>query len=75
MITSTKFWIAAWTIFCVTLIYGLGMWWRIAVPIEYTAMVTGICASFGLFKTYQNVVYKDGGTNGNINNQNGEGHA
>lgn len=67
MVNSGKFWVAAWSIACITGIYGYAMYLNVTVPLEYTGFITGIAGSFGLFKTYQNVKLTNGNgsTNGN----------
>lgn len=63
MIKSTKFWMSAITVVCLTVIYGYAMYLGKTVPVEYTAFITGIATSFGGLKTYQNVMLsKNGGS-------------
>jgi len=52
---SSKFWIAAIAMGCLTYIYSYAMQLGVKVPLEFTGFLTGIAGSFGIFKTYQNV--------------------
>ena len=61
MIKSTKFWVAIVGMLCLTGIYGYAMYIGKPVPLEYTGFMTGIAASFGAFKTYQNVMLSNNG--------------
>jgi len=61
---STKFWIASIAMVCITGINAYAMYLGVKVPIEFTAFITGIAGSFGIFKTYQNVILSNGKDNG-----------
>ena len=68
IIKSSKFWVAVWSIFCITGVYAYAMYLEVKVPLEYVGFITGIASSFGLFKTYQNVALSNGNDNRGDNN-------
>ena len=64
MIKSSKFWISAIGLLCITGIQAYAMYLSVTVPTEFIGVIAAVVGTFGGLKTYQNVALSNGNGNG-----------
>ena len=57
---SSKFWISALGLVCVTVVQMYSMHIKVPMPMGFIYFVGGVIAAFGGLKTYQNVALTNG---------------